>query len=217
MRQLREWVLVAVMVALAPSPALAQGRRPPGGGQLNAIMLLSQPSVQKDLKMTEEQVAKVKKALKSRQAVREELKDLDPEARAKRLAEITKENDKLAAEILNADQTKRLRQIYLQQQGVNALTQPEIANELKLTDEQKKKLQDVQKKAAAQVQALRRPGAGEEAMEKIGELTKAFNEEAQKILTDEQKAKWKQLTGEPFKGQLRLAMPGDRPAQRPDR
>jgi hypothetical protein len=183
---------------------------------MNAIMFLTQPSVQKDLKMTEEQIAKVKKAIKSRQAVREELKDLDPDARAKKLEEITKANDKLAAEILTADQAKRLRQIYLQQQGVNAFTKPEVAKELKLTDEQKKKLEDLQAKAGAQIQALRRPGGGEEAMKKIGELTKGINEDAMKILTAEQKTKWKELTGEPFKGELRLAMPGDRPARRRD-
>jgi len=211
MRQLS----LSTMVVLAASLALAQERRPPGAGEMNAVLLLNQPSVQKDLKMTEEQVAKVKKVVKSRQAIRAELKDLDPDARMKRLDEIKKENDTLAAKILNADQTKRLRQIYLQQQGVNAFTKPEVARELNLNDDQKKKLEELGKKGMAQIQALRQPGAGEEAMKKIGELTKGLNEEAQKLLTDGQKAKWKQLTGEPFKGGLPLAMPGDRPGRRP--
>jgi len=46
------------------------------------------------------------------------------------------------------------------------------------------------------------------------ETQKANNEKAVALLTDAQKAKWKELTGEPFKGSLNAGFGGGR-RQRP--
>jgi hypothetical protein len=202
--------MAAILVLSAVSPGPAQESLPPRVEQLNAIILLPQPAVQKDLKMTEEQIQQAKKSLTSRLTVREQLKDLDRDARAKRLEELKQENDKRAAAILTTAQIKRLRQIYLQQQGMNALTKPEVAREMKFTDEQRKQIETLQTQAGAEIQALRGPTSTEETMKKISALTRSFHDEAMKLLTDVQKAKWKELTGKPFKGELRLTMPGQR-------
>jgi hypothetical protein len=57
-------------------------------------------------------------------------------------------------------------------------------------------------------------GGGGEAREKLESLRKSSGEKIQALLTPEQQAKWKELVGEPFKGELRPFGGGRRGAQR---
>ena len=212
MRPLGLWGLAAAAVALGVGPALAQRRNTEG--QTNATLLLNRPSIQKELKLSDDQVQRVKAVLKKRQTIRDEVKDLDGDERAKKLEELGKRNDDLVAEILTPGQNRRLRQVFLQQQGIIAFSRPEVVKELGLTEEQQKKINDIEKEAVAHIMTLRQPGGGEEAMMKIGEVNKAIVAKAVNVLTDSQKARWKAMTGEPFKGELPLAMPGGPPGGR---
>jgi Spy/CpxP family protein refolding chaperone len=218
MDTVRKLALASVVLALVCTPGLAQ-RRPPGG-QGNPLMLLGQKSVQKELKLTDEQIEKASQFLKSRAAARQDLQELEGEAREKKVKEMAKENEKFLADTLKPEQAKRLKQLVLQQYNVQAFSQPDVVKELKLTAEQQQKFKDLDKEHQAHMLALRRPGGGgEEAMKKIGEVNKELAEKAQKLLTPEQQAKWKEMIGEPFKGELRMNRPGDRPGRpnNPDR
>ena len=85
------------LVALMAGPALAQGGRGFGMGMGGGgvAMLISNESVQKELKLDDTQLTKIKEvAEKNREkmtAAREETKDLDREERMKKMQELNKE------------------------------------------------------------------------------------------------------------------------------
>jgi Spy/CpxP family protein refolding chaperone len=202
MKRLVPLALALAVVALAATAVQAQPRGPGFGG--GTLFLLTQKSVQEELKMSDEQVKKVTELeAKQREAFRD-FRDLSREERQKKFEEMAKANTKAIGEILKEDQLKRVKQISLQQQGLRALANPEVADALKLTDEQKDKVKAVGEEARKEMQALF--GAGlerDEARKKMEEIRKASDEKLMGILTDEQKTKFKELQGEPFKGEIR--------------
>jgi Spy/CpxP family protein refolding chaperone len=115
----------------------------------------------------------------------------------------TKEVEK----ILKPEQLSRLKQIARQQGGPGAYLKPENVTDLKVTDEQKKKIKDINDELQKDTQELRRSAGGgkggfgplpPETQQKITALTKEASEKAAEVLTAEQKTKWKELTGEPY-------------------
>jgi Spy/CpxP family protein refolding chaperone len=211
MRKLGQIILAAAIVAMASSPALAQEqqrqRQRPGGfgGGFGGgtTFLLQQKSVQDELKLSEEQVKKIKElADKQRESFRG-LRDLSQEERRTKMQEAAKANEKAVAEILKPEQLKRVKQISLQQQGARALSNPEVATALNLTSEQKDKIKSIQEEArAARGQRGQRGRPDEETRKKLEEARKATNEKLMNVLTAEQKTKLKELSGEPFKGEI---------------
>jgi Spy/CpxP family protein refolding chaperone len=202
MKRLVPLALALAVVAFAATAAQAQGGRPGFGG--GTLFLLTQKSVQEELKMSEDQVKKVTELEAKQREAFQGLRDLSREERQKKFQEMAKENEKAIGEILKEDQLKRVKQISLQQQGLRALGNPEVAGALKLSDEQKDKVKAIQDEAGKEMRALF--GAGldrDEARKKMEEIRKATEEKLTGVLTDEQKTKWKELQGEPFKGEIR--------------
>ena len=207
-------------IAVAQSPRVSDG--PPG-----PMMLLNR-SVRAELKLTDEQVGKL---VKAGEAMREQhgdefkkLRELDgKERRAKReelLKSIREDGQKTAAAILTPEQLTRFQQIQRQQHALHALTTPEIRASLKLSDEQVEQIKTLD---ADSHKAMR--AAFEGAEEGDGNRRKRFEKvrgerrdataRALALLTDEQKAAWKDLTGEPF--EVKWDSPDDRGPGRGDR
>jgi hypothetical protein len=190
---------------LTTAPAAAQSMP---GSMTNAILLLEQKPIQEELKLDKDQIAKVTEAFKKQVTVRQGIRDLEAEERPKKIAELDKDSEKIAQGILKPEQTRRFKEIALQVLGVRAFQQPNVVAALKLTDAQKEQVEDALKEIADQVKGLRQPGSGRDLVQKkMLELTKAGQEKIVKALTDEQKVKWKELTGEPFKGAIRIGPP----------
>jgi Spy/CpxP family protein refolding chaperone len=209
MRFFGKLVLTLGTLALLASPAWAQGQgQGRGGFGGGAAGFLMAPNVQKDLKLTDEQVKKVQETLReiseSHQADYTALRDASPDVR---LTKMTTLNEKVSDEVkkalsFSAEQSKRFDQISLQARGVQAFANPTVAEKLNLTDDQKSKVREI-------VEATRTSGAGavnKDASEQ--ERTDARNKRAatQKenltkvhaLLTDDQNKAWKELTGEPI-------------------
>jgi Spy/CpxP family protein refolding chaperone len=207
--------LLAVCIMTA-NVALAQGRgRGRGGfggpGFGGPGMLLGNPQVQKELKLTEDQTKKVGE-------MQQEMfagfggggggQNLTDEERQKRREEFQKkaeENTKKMLALLDADQTARLKQIQLWVGGVASLsTNEEAAKELKLTDDQKEALKTINEEAGKKRQELFTGGFGgseeEQAQrrEKFASLQKETEEECLAVLTDEQKAQFNKMKGPKF-------------------
>ncbi len=107
-------------------------------------------------------------------------------------------------EILLPDQYDRLRQISLQVLNVNALTVEEIAKELKITEDQKKELEEVQasirENMRDQMRELFQGGGGDrDAMrEKMTKMREENDKKVLDVLTSEQRSNFEKMKGEKF-------------------
>lgn len=222
MKRFSTWVLAVVLCALV-SIATAQ---PPGGGfgggrgmfGGGGLSMLGIPEVQKELKLTPEQIEQVKtKGPEIRTAIQEifqeaggfqALRDLGEEDRAKLFAKVQDVQTKAVASVLKPEQQKRFHQLELQQAGAQALGRKDVAEALKITDEQKEKLGGIQKEqgeAMRQIfQSVGNPmdmTSDERAamQKKMQTLQKTLTDKSFAILTVEQSKSWKEMIGEPFK------------------
>jgi Spy/CpxP family protein refolding chaperone len=204
MRAMLKFAMVVCLAVGLVGMTVAQQRQ--GGGGFGGP-LVQNASVQKELKLTDEQVSKLKDALaKVRENHKDDvakLKDLSKEERreqgTKVFRAISEESNKAIAGILETKQLKRLKQIELQRSGYRAFINPEVQKSLKLTDEQKDKLKTIAEDAGKQMRELRQGGKIDaEGRKKLAELTKETKEKVVGVLTDEQKKSWKEMTGEPF-------------------
>ena len=140
-------LLIIGMVAIVQ--AQPGGRGGFGGGPQ---FLITQKAVQEDLKMTEDQVNKVKDwsmefRTKSFEIMQDkgidfkDFKSFQSEVGRAKLAEasaaVSKEAYKELGDILKKEQIDRLKQIERQRMGVSAFANTEVADALKLTDSQK--------------------------------------------------------------------------------
>jgi hypothetical protein len=205
---MRGWkmVLAAVTAAVIVMPVAAQGRR--GGFGFGPGGLLMMPAVQKELKITEEQVKKWEEFNKGNEEKRQELGAAFKEGNTEKAAEIRKEltaaTEKFLKETLSADQNKRLKQLQRQQMGPNAFADEENAKELKLTDEQKDGIKKIVEDLGSETKAAF-TGADfqdQEAMaairKKITGLRTEATDKITKMLTADQKKTWKDMTGDKF-------------------
>ncbi len=211
MRHLCRLALVVAAVAIVASPALAQPRPGGGFGFGGPLMLLGQKSVQDELKLTEDQIKKITDLNAKQRELFQGLRDLDRQEAAKKIEEVNKANDKALGEILKADQLKRVKQISWQRAGAGAITNPEVATALGLSDTQKEKITKIQEDQRAKMRDLFQGGGGrpdEATRKKMEDLRKATDEQIQAVLSAEQKTKLKDLLGPEFKGEIRFGPPG---------
>jgi hypothetical protein len=118
-RSARFLALVLAVGFVLPLFAQRPGGRM-GGGGVNASMLLTQKSVQEEIKMTEDQIAKVDKIGKDlRDKYADDLKDKDK--RQETMKKMNDERTKALADVLKPEQMKRVKQIEIQLGGLNAL------------------------------------------------------------------------------------------------
>ncbi|MGE3819346.1 MAG: hypothetical protein AB7I30_07920 [Isosphaeraceae bacterium] len=218
MRLFGKFALALGIVALSASPAWAQGR---GGfgmmGMGGGSRLLTNEGVQKEIKATEDQISKLNTlgeelGAKGREAF-QGFQDLGDEERREKMASVSKmmaeEVEKGLKEILKPEQVKRFQQIELQQAGYAAFAMPRVSAALKLTEEQKEKLAGVTEDMAGAMREAFQAAQGdrEAMMAKMRELRKEGMDKAVAVLTDEQKATWKDMTGEPFEVQFQPRRP----------
>jgi Tol biopolymer transport system component len=131
---------------------------------------------------------------------------LKPEEREKELGEyrlkVHKELATFLKELLKDDQLKRLRQIELQQEGALALVQPEIEEELNISDEQRQRfaamIQQMQTKLEPLIQEAQKGGKPEEIRPKILKVRKDHEDMIEAILYNAQRKQWKEMLGRPL-------------------
>ena len=207
MKRLMVLAFLVLGLVVASSQAQPQrGGRGGGGGQgmlANPVMLLGQASVQKELNITAEQKQQLQEAAaKLRQAPPPDFSNLSPSDRAEKMQEMAREGERTAAKILHRDQMKRLKEISLQFRGASAFNDPEIAKALDLTDEQKEKIKTTVSEARGQRPQVAPGGDPQAARKHFEEMRKANLDKVMNVLTADQKTKWKDMTGEPFKGEI---------------
>lgn len=181
-------------------PVLAQFQ--PGGFRApqSPAQLVTNKLVQAELKLKDEQIAKLKEI---DAAFRDELeragKDrlLIEEVRAKIAAAVTKELPTL----LTADQRKRVEQIEIQFLGLDALTKASVVKNLELTDDQARKIEGLAADLLKDIAEVRKEVPEEKVFEllrKVNEMKAHAFEKATGLFTEAQAKAWKELTGAKF-------------------
>lgn len=234
MKLLSRFVLACGVLALISANASAQGQGRGfqfgfGGGAGGAGALIRNEGVQKELKLTEEQTTKAMEVVTEIQQKHADdfakLRDpdLDMAERMQKMQAIQKviaeETTKGLDSVLKPEQTKRLKQIDLQQRGLLAFSSPEVEKVLKLTDEQKEKLKTINEDMAGEMRSLFQDAQGnfQELQPKMATLRKETFAKGVAILTAEQKTSWKEMTGEPFEVKFELGAFGKGKGKRKDK
>jgi hypothetical protein len=177
------------------------------------------PDVQKELKLSKEQLAAFDGAQADLKKSVAAMAGLTPAQTKAYAAKLTKWADETVAAILTAEQQKRHRQIVWQvlefTGGVRGMAaSPVFAKEVGLTADQQKQARKIEADYYAGWQKLVRanPLVGNGPVPGEEELAKKAEEAALKLLTAEQKKKWNEVLGEPFKGEIvQFTIPGLRP------
>jgi Spy/CpxP family protein refolding chaperone len=210
-------ILGAGCFFLAPSPLASQPARARSLFPPEALpsMLLSQKSVQEELKLSEDQLKKLGEIVKQRQEAREKMADVDPKERFPKMRALILETSKQARAVLKPEQDKRLLQITWQNQGGLALATPPVGKELILTEEQIKKITAIKETREKELDKIfgGEAASREDARKKSEELTQSAKTKMLEVLTQEQKQKWHSMLGEPFKGELRQQSNPRRPRE----
>ena len=206
-------LLLGVACLAAVQAQAAEGaRRGPGMGGRDSLMgLLAMEQVQKELKLTAEQSAKVQEVVeKLRAEMREQLASLgESQDRQQRRAAMAKVRDQFDAKLreqlgdtVPREQMRRLYGIRLQVRAVaDSLASERLAERLKLTDEQRAKVAQIAKDMEGK-QSEVYSSMGDlnedqrrEAREKLLKIRSDADEKALGVLTSEQKAAFEEMKG----------------------
>jgi hypothetical protein len=243
MRSIAKFLLVAAVFVAGTLTADAQGRRggtaggggqPPGGGRQGGgmmggmmggagpVQLVTNKSVAEELKFTDEQKETLKKwAEETQKKQMEKMRELytggerpDPTKTREMMQSAQKEQMEEVSKVIKDDQVKRLKQIMLQIANVQAFSQKEVQDGLKLTDEQKDTIKEIGASMREEMmESFRGAGGGNagerpspeemqkliaERQKKTAELNKKYMEKVKNQLKDEQKTAWAEMIGKEF-------------------
>lgn len=218
-------VLVFVALVAVAIPAFAQPGGGPGRGegqdrrgnlgrmQLGmqmgvqaGIMLLANPQVQTELKLTEEQRRQIQDIFaRAREEMRFE-PGQNPGVGGQRLRQggmrgnlerYTEE----AMRVLQPGQRERFEQIQLHVQGARALAREDIAEKVGLTQEQRQQIREIIRENMGGRDG-ERPNPGEwnpqELRAQMEQRRQEIERKILQVLTAEQRAKWESMLGAPF-------------------
>jgi hypothetical protein len=208
-------VFVFVLTTCVGRVAFCQPGGPGGprggfGFGTNLLSLAQIDAVKKEIELLDEQAESLKKAGEEirgqRSGDRPDFRNMSEQEREKAFAEIQARREKenaaanaKAAEILLPHQIKRLKEISLQLRGITALSDADVAKQLQLSDDQKKKLEEISRQNRERGRELFQSGDRDGLREKFDALRKEGEQKMLAVLTSEQKTSFEQLKGQPFK------------------
>ena len=216
---------IVALAAVTVVPAFAQFR---SGGLGGAVQLLSRSDIQQELRVTSEQAAKVKDLNRSTregmQALVRGLQQVPPQKRRGEFDKFRDGIDRKVVEILDAKQRQRLNELVLQQDGTRALSKADVVAELRLSDDQRKKvgetlrdenqkMRDLYREVSDGKPTLTKEDQGK-AAQRMSEIRVRTDEALVSVLTEVQKAQWVRMKGQPFNFYSNKA-PGTPPAVTP--
>jgi hypothetical protein len=224
---MRKLFLAMALTGLICMPVLAQFPFGGGMGRGGEGMLLMVEDVQKDLKLTDEQKKSISSAREEMtKAMRAAFQDKDREAMQKAQKEFSTALAKVK-EGLSSEQKKRVFQLEIQSavksNSPAIFKREEVQKALKLTEKQVETVKDALTDLEKDVKELMEDAKGDRekfggAMKKMQSMGKDTFEKIAKSLSEDQKTTWKEIQGEPFKGEFRPSFGGGgrRPKQKDD-
>jgi hypothetical protein len=186
--------------------SIVAGQPGPGVGGINKTPWFQDPAIRKELGVDELQFQALNQAYsKIFGGFQDRLGGLDrlSEAqRAERLRELSlsfnAEVNRAAAQALKEQQVQRFNQLFLQQQGFDAFTDPRLQRQLSLTDQQLQQLRKFGDAFDRDMQGLFRDPSSEDARRRFDALAKLRAEQINSILNAQQQQAFQQMLGQPF-------------------
>jgi hypothetical protein len=169
------------------------------------LLLLASKPVQDELKLPQEKAKRLAELAAARLELRQHYRKLNEQERTDRAADLLAQ-ERNFLDGLAPEQSARLQEIAWQQRGPLAFGDADVAATLDLTAEQKESVRALLEeartvRAGAQFSRMRWPGGGD--WRKTEEELSRIKDRLLAVLTPEQKEIWKEMTGEPFKADLR--------------
>ena len=131
------------------------------------------------------------------------------DAERKKYLERAKQIERELQDALTGAQLRRLEQIDLQQAGPKIFYETKVIDALKLTSAQRQKIREIE--AAVFAELRPEPGGGFRPggpAPRFEEAKRLGVERILAVLTPEQRARWTELTGTPFRGELNIFREG---------
>lgn len=203
MRWCLSFLACMVVVAFASAGRAADKMVPEEGAV--EVMLLLQPAVCEDLKLSKDERDKIHQFASGQWEKAQKVSKLGDNERDREFDEMTKDNERFVKDTLTKDQQKRLDEILLQTAGLLWVTRSEVASKLNLSDAQKQRAKTLQKEARGEMETLLHSTSDETKDAELRKIRETSRKRLMSLLSDEQKSKWKQMTGRPLKGELRFA------------
>jgi hypothetical protein len=179
---------------------------------LGAPFRVFRDPVHEELKLSDEQRQKLLDKLpafvQATMKVFEEIKELEPPQREKKMQEHRQKAGQNLSEflkdLLDGKQQKRLFQLQLQQAGAFALLgENEAFLILKITAEQRKKFMELVQEMHKKIQLLSKEaetgGNPEDIRSRVMTTQRDYRARVEAVLTDSQRSQWRKLLGKPFK------------------
>ncbi|HVX15485.1 MAG TPA: hypothetical protein VHC22_30130 [Pirellulales bacterium] len=195
------------LVAACAVPTRAADKMVPEEGATE-VMLLLQPAVCEDLKLSEDERDKIHKFASTQWEKAQKVHKLAAAERDREYVAMTKENEQFVKKTLTKEQKSRLDQLLLQTAGLLWVTRDDVASQLKLTAEQKTRAKSLQKEARDEMEELIHATSDEKKEAKLNEMRETSKTRLMSLLSDEQKSKWKEMCGAPMKGEITFTAGG---------
>lgn len=187
------WCSLAVSLSSAADPAF-----------FGVLSLLEDDAVIQQLELTDDQQQALANLIVKRESaalsMATKLKDLPSEEQASQRAEFVAESEKAGLALLNESQRESLEKIQIQREGGTALLRDELADELELSDAQRKQLRDLVKRRADELEKT--------VESKHAVVRKIYENRMIKLLSAEQKEAFESLTAVADAGNQDQRLPG---------
>jgi hypothetical protein len=192
------WVLgVSCVVVLVCAVGMAQAQkrlsiRESFAGGADLVVVAAEAAVAKEVKLTDEQSASVKKLVAELQQGKSDiyrgygdLPRLQKAETHRKYRKLRRETDKQLAKLVGDEKYERILQLSMQSRGMLSAFDPGLPSQkLKVTDKQYRELEIASRELHKEIRA------GKNVDDKINKIVA-------QILTDEQKKKWKEMIGKP--------------------
>lgn len=166
--------------------------------QSSPAMALLRTDIKKELKLRKDQESQINQIEKDLSSAMSPTRGNDPTSLSSPLAKIDEANVKVMA-VLDDTQRQRLFEIRLQMQGPPSVLDPDVSRSLALTDDQTGSIKTLDTTYLSEALRVVQDHPGKGTMEKIAKMRDDRDEKILKVLTDEQRAKFKEMQGTPFK------------------
>jgi hypothetical protein len=164
---------------------------------------LNRPSVRADLKLTADQLARVDAAMAVLRREQARILRSMRQPEWDKLWSSVKQAHQQVAAILTPGQMDRLRQIHLQYDGAFAFQENDVAEELRLTPEQRQQIQRIYKEHVRAVTVpsslSRDPKAEQAATRNFGHIYRQNQSRILAVLTGEQRNQFLRMLGRPLR------------------